>query len=47
MILSIMFDRLAGGEHDNPFMTSLLDAWKTKDLEGEARKEQDLHLLAK
>ena len=45
--LGIFFDRQAGGNTDNPFLTTLLDAWKTKDEEGEERLPADFALLAK
>ena len=45
--LDIFFDRQAGGNTDNPFLTTILDAWKTKDEEGDSRKPADFSLLAK
>lgn len=47
--LAIMFDRLHGEMEntENPFITTVLDAWKTRDAEGDARRPMDFSLLAK
>lgn len=45
--LSIFFDRQAGGNMDNPLLTSILDAWKTRDEEDDKRIPADFALLAK
>ena len=45
--LTIMFDRLSGGNIENPFITTVLDARRTRDLEGDARLSADYSLLAK
>ena len=49
MGLAIMFDRLSGEMEntENPFITTVLDAWKTRDAEGDARRPMDFSLLAK
>jgi len=44
--ITLYFDRQAGGDMDNPFITTVLDAWKTRD-DGENRKPADYALLAK
>ena len=44
--LSIFFDRQAGGNTDNPLLTSIIDAWKTRDEENEKRIPADFALLA-
>ena len=46
--LVIHFDRHHGemGAMDNPFITSVLDAWKTRDMEGEYKTPMDFGLLA-
>ena len=44
--LGIFFDRQAGGNTDNPFITSLLEAWRTRDEEGDKRLPADTTLLA-
>ena len=45
--LGVFFDRHAGGDVDNPWLTSILDAWRTRDEEGDARLPADYALLAK
>lgn len=40
------FDRHHGGNMDNPFVTTVLDAWRTRDKEGEMRVPMDFSLLA-
>ena len=47
--IAIMFDRLHGEMEntENPFITTVLDAWKTRDAEGDAKRPMDFSLLAK
>ena len=44
--LGIFFDRQAGGNTDNPLLTTILDAWRTRDEENDKRIPADFALLA-
>ena len=46
-VLTLFFDREAGGNSDNPFISSYLDANRSRDLEGDAKLPFDYSLLAK
>ena len=46
MVYMIMFDSDNGNAEDNPFITTVLDADKTKDFEGDERIPADYSLLA-